>query len=449
MRFKTGLCAVTLACAALLLAACGEGGGTVSAPTEPLTEPPSELVQPTQADPSTEPEEVVKTATATIAATGDFLMHVPVINTGWDAVTGEYNFESMFLYFAPYVSRADYAAANLETTLCGLENGYPYRGFPRFNCPDGIVDSLKAAGFDGLLTANNHSFDTGETGFFRTLSVIDDRGLDRLGTNAELGEKKYLVKTLNGISVGMTCFTYETEDNDPAIKSLNVLPMTEKTSALINTFSYDRKEDFYAEISAQLKSMAHDGAEASVVFLHWGHEYWQEVNSHQKEMAQRLCDLGVDVIIGGHPHVVQPVELLTSRNDPAHQTVCLYSMGNAVSNQRTSEIPTEEGHTEDGVLFQVTFAKYSDGTVRLEEVDLLPTWVNLTIGAESGKRAYEIIPLDCDVEDWQTAFTLTDSELAQAQKSLERTTAIVGEGLEEIKRALQDRLTPAEHGKGA
>jgi len=441
MNFKSRVGSVLLLCAALLLPGCA---GAPAVPAEPQIPPAAQpfrpVPEPTQ--PSVEQEPMTKIAQATVAATGDLLMHVPVIRTGLDPATGEYDFASMFLYFKPYVDAADYAAANLETTLCGLDNGYPYRGFPRFNCPDGIVDSLKAAGFDGILTANNHSFDTGETGFFRTLSVIDDRGLDRLGTNADPSEKKYLVKDLNGIRVGMTCFTYETEDNDPAIKSLNVLPMTKKTSELINTFRYEGLEDFYTELSGQLSAMEEEGAEATVVFLHWGHEYWQEANPYQKEMAQRLCDLGVDVIIGGHPHVVQPVELLTSGTDPEHRTVCLYSMGNAVSNQRTDQIPAEEGHTEDGVLFQVTFAKYSDATVVLEEVDLLPTWVNLTIGAESGKRAYEIIPLDREVEDWQTAFSLTDSELDQAQRSLARTTAIVGEGLEDVRFWLQTRPEP-------
>ena len=161
-------------------------------------------------------------------------------------------------------------------------------------------------------------------------------------------------------------------------------------------------------------------------------------------MAQAICDLGVDVIVGGHPHVVQPVELLTSEEDPDHVTVCLYSMGNAVSNQRLERMPSYDGYTEDGVLFQVTFASYSDGTVMLENAELLPTWVNLTTGAQTGKTAYEIIPLDRGVEDWKTAFTLTDREFANAERSYERTVSIVGEGLEQVQTALAARPTPAD-----
>jgi poly-gamma-glutamate synthesis protein (capsule biosynthesis protein) len=186
------------------------------------------------------------------------------------------------------------------------------------------------------------------------------------------------------------------------------------------------------------------GAEASILFIHWGNEYQIQENEIQREMAQAICNLGIDVIIGGHPHVVQPVALLQSSVDETHSTVCLYSMGNAVSNQRIEQIPSAKGYTEDGVLFQVTFARYSDGTVLLEKAELLPTWVNLTRSEETGKTAYEIIPLDSAVEDWKTAFTLTDSELSKAEASYQRTMSIVGEGLDQVQLYLDSQPTPAE-----
>ena len=413
-------------------------------PAPELREPPvqtePEVVQPVEP----EPEPIVKTATATIAATGDVLMHYPIIKTGQVSEEGEYNFDSIFTYFNPYVSAADYAVANLETTLNGLENGYKYQGYPRFNCPDGIVASVQRAGFDMLLTANNHSYDTGEKGFLRTLSVVDDAGLDRIGTYLNAEEPRYHIEDINGIKVGMLCYTYETEDEDLSIKSLNGIPLNENTTNLVNTFSYLRLEEFYAELDGHLAAMEADGAQASVLFIHWGNEYQTKENDHQRAMAQGICDLGVDVIVGGHPHVVQPVELLTAQNDPNHTTVCLYSMGNAVSNQRIERLPSYNGYTEDGVLFQVTFASYSDGTVMLESAELLPTWVNLTKSEQTGKTAYEIIPLDREVEDWKSAFTLTDGEYAQAERAYERTMSIVGEGLELVQTELAARPTPAD-----
>lgn len=435
MSVQHRIFAALLAC---MVALCGCGKEDAPVAELPVPEPvPEEVLPP-------EPEPIIRESTATVAATGDVLMHLPVIKTGLDSATGEYDFANMFPYFGSYVGAADYAVANLETTLCGLDNGYPYQGYPRFNCPDGIVDSLKQAGFDMLLTANNHTFDTGETGFFRTLSVIDQAGLDRIGTNAEMSEPRYCVEEVNGIKLGMICYTYETEDDSLERKSLNGIPMSEKAGELINTFSYLRLEEFYTQLQSHLKAMERDGAEATILFIHWGNEYQTQENEAQRAMAQRICDLGVDVIIGGHPHVVQPVDLLASQTDPAHRTVCLYSMGNAVSNQRLERIPNAKGYTEDGVLFQITFAKYSDGTVLLESADVLPTWVNLTTGEETGKTTYEIIPLDKAVEDWKSVFTLTDGELAEAEASYQRTMSIVGEGLEEVRQALDSQPTPAE-----
>ena len=443
MRNKT--IAAILALIVSLNAGCAEN------PAEPLPEPEvspeTEIAIPEPEPlPEPEPEPIVKTAEAVIGATGDVLMHYPVIQTG--AVgDGTYNFDSMFTYFKPYAAGVDFAVANLETTLAGLDNCYPYQGYPRFNCPDGIVDSLQRAGFDMLLTANNHTFDTGEAGFNRTLCVVDGVGVERIGTNAALDEKKYTVQEINGIPVGMICYTYETEDGDPERKSLNGIPMKGDTGERINTFHYGRLEAFYAELEEQLDLMKADGALASILFIHWGNEYQTKENEIQQQMAQAICDLGADVIIGGHPHVVQPVALLESTTEPGHHTVCLYSMGNAVSNQRAERIPSAKGYTEDGVLFQVRFARYSDGTVMLEDVTLLPTWVNLTRSEESGKKAYEIIPLDREVEDWKSAFTLTDSELSQAENSYLRTVSVVGEGLDEVRQYLAAQPTPADEPK--
>lgn len=423
-------------------AGCGMNEPQTQATPEP--QPPAEPEITVPEEPVEEPAPIVKTSTAAIAATGDILMHYPVIKTGQTG-GGVYNFDSIFTYFDDYVSAADYAVANLETTLCGIGNGYDkYQGYPRFNCPDEVVGSVKRAGFDMLLTANNHSFDTGETGFLRTLSVIDEYEIDRIGTNTDESEPKYTVQEINGIKIGMICYTYETEDDDPLRKSLNGIRMTEQASALINTFSYLRLEEFYAELDGYLTAMREDGAEATILYIHWGNEYQTTENENQRAMAQAICDLGVDVIVGGHPHVVQPVELLTSRNEPEHHTVCLYSMGNMVSNQRIEQIPSAGGYTEDGVLFRVIFAKYSDGTVLLEEVDILPIWVNLTTAEGTGKRAYEVIPLDREVEDWKSEFTLNDEEYSEAEQSYQRTMSIVEVGLEEVRQVLNNQPTPEQ-----
>jgi poly-gamma-glutamate synthesis protein (capsule biosynthesis protein) len=400
------------------------------------TEPMTTETEPTVTE--TEPEPVHVISTATIASTGDVLMHMPVVNTG-KLSDGSYDFESIFRYISSYASEADYAVANLETTLCGTDNGYKYSGYPCFNCPDEIVDSALAAGFDMYTTANNHCYDTSTVGLLRTLKVLEEKGMDSLGTMNSAEAPKYTIKDINGIKIGMICYTYGTtgESGRPMVNGIGTKA---DAQGLINVFDIENVAPFYTEIDGHIQSMRGEGAEAVVVFMHWGYEYQTVQSPQQTQIAQKLCDLGVDVIIGGHPHVIQPVALLTSTQDENHKTVCLYSMGNAVSNQRLGNLSSiSTAHTEDGVLFSVTFSKYSDGTVVLEGTDLIPCWVNMHTG--NGKKEYNILPLDSNTrEQWKELYNLSDAGLKAANNSFERTMKIVGEGLTQC----QEYLTQAK-----
>lgn len=391
-------------------------------------------------DTETEPTEPAPQllSTATVLSTGDMLMHIGVINSGKQE-DGSYNFDSIFRYVKSYTQAADFSVANLETTLCGTDNGYGYSGNPRFNCPDAIVDSLKDAGFDLLLTANNHAADTDLVGYKRTLNTVRDKGLDTLGTYLSADERKWTIEEVNGIKIGMVCYTYSEGFSQRGYPVLNYHEVAE--NGILNYFTYDKLPEFYTQLQGYLDEMKAAGAETTMVYLHWGDEYkWKTgegPNTNQTAMAQKLCDMGVDVIVGGHPHVVQPVDLLTSSVDAGHKTVVLYSMGNAVSNQRLGNISSiSTPHTEDGVLFSITLSKYSDDTVYLEGVDLIPTWVNLN--ANSGSRQYNIVPLvDSDRSEWMTRFNMTENQFNDAQRSYDRTEAIVGEGLAKAQSYLE------------
>ena len=380
--------------------------------TEPPTEPPTE-----------EPTAPTIVSTAKISATGDVLMHMPVVNT--TKVSGGYDFTPIFQYLDDYSAAADYAVANLETTLAGLDNGYAYSGYPCFNCPDEIAFDLQEAGFDMILTANNHCYDTRTVGLKRTVQTVRGLGLETLGTHASADDTRYTVQDINGIKVGMLCYSYATADEYPDRASMNGILTSEDAKGLINYFDYDNLTGFYNEVSGYIDAMEAQGAQAVVMYIHWGEEYQLQANSNQTTVAQGLCDLGIDVIVGGHPHVVQPVDLLSSTTDPDHKTVCLYSMGNAISNQRRDLMNLNTGHTEDGVLFSFTFAEYSDGTVRLDSVELLPTWVWM------GSNSYRIIPLDTNVADWGSAFNLGSDGVASAKASYDRTMKLVAEGIQE------------------
>lgn len=387
----------------------------VALPTQVETQPPETTLPPA-------PQVV---STATLGTMGDLLMHIQLLTTS--KVDGGYDFSPIFRYISPYLNQLDWAAANLETTFGG--DGFRYQGNPSLNTPDPFAQNLKDVGFDMLLTANNHCGDTLAEGVIRTVETVRSAGLVPLGTAADKDEPKYEIVELNGIKIGMVCYTYATSvtaDGRPAL-NLNA-PL--KKAGLVNFFRDNNLPKFYEEAEAHIQSMKADGAEAIVFFMHWGTEY-KDVSKTQRAMAQKLCDLGVDAIIGGHPHIIQPVELLSGTDDPDHKTVVLYSTGNTVSNQRRSKMRLKTGQTEDGLLFSLTFEKYDDGRVRLSAAEALPFWVHLK-GTADNPKAYSIIPLDDSCRDsWQELYGLEGNDLAELSKSYDRTMELVGPGLQQ------------------
>ena len=408
-------------------------------PIETTTAPTTEEAPTTGAtEPTTEPTEppVTLVSTAKITAMGDMLMHLPCIEAA--KVSDGYDFTPFFRYLQDYIQQADYAVANLETTLAGPTR--EYKGYPNFNCPDDIVSSLQGVGFDMLLTANNHCYDTGTKGYHRTQEVLTQAGMDYIGSVPNEETPQYLIKDVNGISIGMVCYTYE-DNADPNVVAPNGTTMKYADEKLINSFHVNELDAFYQRIEGQITEMKEQGAEALVLYIHWGVEYQLKENSTQNAIAQKMCDLGIDVIVGGHPHVIQPMELLTSTTDEEHKTLCLYSTGNALSNQRRDLMNLNTGHTEDGIVFSFTFAKYSDGTVRVEDASVIPTWINKYKSAATGKYVYDIYPLDDQIEDWKTQMDMKDSTEKEARASYERTMKIVGEGMQQIKDYLDNLPT--------
>lgn len=386
----------------------------------------------TEAPTTTEPPPPHITSTATIRSAGDVLIHIPIFNAAKTA--DGYNFDNIFTYTDSLIEDSDYFVANLETVLAG--SGKPYSGFPRFNSPDAIADALKKAGVDCLLTANNHTFDKNYDGVIRTQKVLKEKGFAYTGTRQSEEDKKYLIAKVNDINFGIVCYTFETPSSGG--KSLNGISVDGKTAPLINSFKPSNLAPFYDDLSSQMKKMKKKGAEVITVYLHWGEEYQLTQNAKQKEIAQKLCDMGVDVIIGGHPHVVQPVDLLTS-TDKKHKTVCVYSLGNVLSNQRRAYMGLKTGHTEDGLVFEMTFSKYSDGKVVFESVKSIPTWVH--VYSQGGRKVYNIVPLSKNMDGKAEKLGLNKSTdgLSQAKASYERTMALVKSGTDKCNKYLKSK----------
>jgi len=392
----------------------------------------------------TEPDsgagEVTEVARATVTVSGDLMMHMPIVRSG--AIDGGYNFDYIFNYIKNYVEAADYAVANLETTLSGTDNGNEYTGYPKFNSPDAIADGAKSGGFDMLLTANNHANDYGTFGMKRTLDILSSRGLDTLGTTGTATEPRYVVKDVDGIKMGMICYTFGDIGDDVTRPAVNGLRLDANAAGLLNAFDYRKLDLFYSQMEAHIAGMKEDGAEVIVLYIHWGDELTTTVNSNQKTIAQKMCDLGVDVIAGAHPHVVQEMALLSSSVDPAHTTVCIYSMGNLLSNQRHNNISLTTGHSEDAVLFTFSYAKYSDGSIHMIDCSALPTWV--LIRGEGNGRTYHILPLDSELSDWKAVFELDAQQLTEAQDSYTRTVTIINGGQQVIQDYLAAEATARE-----
>ncbi len=373
---------------------------------------------------SSKPKEEIKENFAKVLSTGDIMVHTPQLS-GAKNQNGEYDFSAFFKEASAYFKNYDLNIANLEVTFGGTESG-KFDGYPRFNTPDSLADAIKNSGLNFLLTSNNHSYDTGLYGLKRTAQVLREKNIEFIGTRETAENPIYTVKEVNGIKIGMANFTYETSGGTPGRKYLNGSIIAEEANSLISSFSYNRIEEFYLEAEQTITDMKTKGAEFIVFYLHWGEEYQLSANTWQKSIAQRLSNLGVDIIIGSHPHVIQPVELIFSE-DGNNTTVCLYSTGNAVSNQRQElmdSCPT--GHTEDGLFFTYTLRKYGD-EVTLHSIDIIPTWVNKYL--ENGGYKYTIYPLD-NIEKY--GFNAT--ALSKAQKSFERTKQLVKEGLNECQK---------------
>ena len=363
---------------------------------------------------------------ATILSGGDVILHSPFLSTNkYKQADGTYNFHDMFRFIKDDYAAADFTVLNLETTI----NDTVYSGYPIFRSPASIVTALKDSSVDMCLIANNHIYDNGDHGFFYTVETLDNQNMIRLGGRKDTTEVDYVIQDINGIKVGFMNYVYATGSSSNL--NINGIPVNSSTAPLINTFTYDNLDALYDRIEANLAEMELAEVDYTIAYIHWGNEYQLKENSYQREIAAELCELGIDALIGGHPHVVQPVDLLTS-DDNSHQMICLYSVGNHVSNQHREfmdSMPT--GHTEDGLMSRLTIEKNHLGEVTLLAADVIPTWVYRT--PNSSNPEYFIFSL----EDEGIVAKAGDLNIGKDYtESLNRTNAIIGEGVEKINAAL-------------
>lgn len=376
-----------------------------------------------------EPEPI----TASILSAGDIIMHDPLLTSNYYLKEdGSFDYNSIFTYIKDYYKEADFAVINLESTISDGN----YKGYPRFRAPAAITSALAQNYTDMCLLANNHIYDNYDAGMNMTVNAVESNSMLYMGVRKTVSDKTYLIKDINGIKVGFFNYVFDTGKVDGQDKSINSIPVSNESAPLINTFNYGNLQVLYNEIQSGLAEMQSAGVEYTIAYIHWGNEYQTTENKRQREIAAQLCELGIDALIGGHPHVIQPVDLLTNTAGD-HQMLCVYSLGNHLSNQYRERMETTKptGHTEDGLMVNLVLEKADDGTVSLIEVDFIPTWVYRTPNVEdTDNPEFFIMPLDNPDE------LLKNADLPELsvdiKESLARTNEIIGEGVEKIQNAL-------------
>lgn len=299
---------------------------------------------------------------ATMLFVGDAMQHTPQIKSALQT-DDSFDYSPCFQYIQSQIVNADYAVANLECPL----GGKPYSGYPRFSAPDEFATALQTVGFDLLQTTNNHAMDRGDSGALRTIAVLDSIGMPHVGTYKRdtagvFNDAPYLAM-VGPYKVAFMAYTYGT----------NGIPVRNK-DLQVNHIDRDR-------MSADIVRAKRMGADFICVMLHWGIEYMTKENAEQRDLANFLLGEGVDIIVGTHPHVVQPMEIrfnpVTGRN-----SLIIYSLGNFISNQNDT-------NSRGGALARVTLGIENHmPVIKYAECDLF--FVQKPNGKDSN---YRLVPV--------------------------------------------------------
>ena len=304
---------------------------------------------------------------ATIVFAGDAMQHQVQLDNARRA-DGTYSYTDCFDKIAPWVTQADYAVVNLETTLG--QGGFT--GYPCFCSPDSYARALRDAGFDLFLTANNHTLDRRDRGLRRTAAMLDSLGVDHIGTYTDArqrSERLPLIKDIKGFKVAFLNYTYGT--NGIKIQGDVVVDYIDRQ-----------------RIAADIKACRRAGAELVIVMPHWGIEYQLINDASQRALARHMLESGADAVIGGHPHVIQPMKMTASEADSLGRRPVVYSMGNFISGMRTEP-------TRGGAMVQLTLSRGAAGRARIKDGSYRLVF---TLPGTPGKQGHRLIFVDEDTD---------------------------------------------------
>ncbi len=342
-------------------------------------------------------EKIDTILTAEINFVGDLMCHSTQFNYA-HVKDDSFDFNGTFSEVKKYLRDADFTIGNFETVLAGKKKRYS--GYPFFNAPDDFLLAIKEAGFDLLVNANNHAIDKGSYGVERTIKKMDELGINHTGIYLSQHDRDSIrIFNINGINLAILAYSYST----------NGIPLPKDKNYIINLIDYDL-------IEKDISEARNEGVDIVLVYFHFGEEYQREPNSYQKDVINNTINAGADIIIGSHPHVVQPVDYFKTNKANLDTGFVAYSLGNFISNQRWR-------YSDAGVMLKIIVSKnILTDSVYLSDVRYLPTWVFK--GKTKKGREYIILPSSKSYNDSSYSY-LSKSDKEKMQQAFEDTKYII------------------------
>lgn len=364
-----------------------------------------DLENTTSSDNSTVSSETENTdVTFTLGAIGDVLCHNTQYWDAYNSETGEYDFSYVFDDISYYTKTADICIGSLETTFGGAERGYS--NYPKFNSPDGLAYSLKKIGLDVISTAGNHALDTGFDGLCRTINVLDDADISHLGTyKTQEEQEQILFKYVKGVKIAFINYTYGT----------NGISIPSGKEFCVNLIDKDL-------IQKQIEQAKSHNADIIVACMHWGTEYRTTANSEQTKLADFLFQNGVDIILGNHPHVLEPMEkrTITLEDGSTKDGFVIYALGNFISDQNAE-------NTRNSIILNLTITKHTDGQITIDKINYVPIYMYKNTALKTKKM--KLLDINRTIANYESG---TDTSIGEAtyndlKVQLEKIKKIVGE----------------------
>lgn len=336
------------------------------------------LAPETEENPNQGTQTAIEPTTIHMSVTGDIMCHLTNIKNAYNSTSKDYDFSNVFKNIKKYTLNADITVGNLETTFAGSSRGYT--GYPTFNTPEILGKNLKDIGYDVLSTANNHCMDKGYSGIESTLNFLDEYGLEHYGTaRNEEEQDTILVKDVNGIKIAFLAYTYGT----------NGISIPSGKEYSVNLIDKDLIKEHIALAKEQ-------DVDVICVSMHWGNEYKLKQNSTQEELADFLFENGVDIILGSHPHVLEPMEkrTITLEDGTTKDGFVIYSLGNFVSGQIYA-------NTKSTVILDIQLTKNSDGKISIDSVNYTPVYLYDAGASSKSRTRYTLIDVEQAISDYE------------------------------------------------